>query len=149
MACARSVERLCVLDVSAEALRAAKQRLGARSSRVTWIVADVTNTAPVEEVFVWHDRAVLHFLTKCEDRATYSTLANASIVPGGYAVIATFAPDGPTRCSGLLVQRHDGTSIAELLGADFVLLEEEHETHVAPNGAVQLFCWAVLQKRIP
>ena len=32
--------------------------------------------------------------------------------PGGHAVIGTFAPDGPEKCSGLPVERYDAEKLA-------------------------------------
>ncbi len=139
--------RLSVLDISGEALRLSAKRLGERASQVAWIAADVTSRPSVTPVLLWHDRAVLHFLTKPEEQVAYASLARTSILPGGHAVIATFAPDGPTRCSGLDVQRHDGESLAKLLGSEFELVEEDRETHLTPKGVEQRLCWAALRRR--
>jgi hypothetical protein len=136
-----------VLDVSAAALDEAKVRLGSRSSLVRWIVADITKTMAVPEVDLWHDRALLHFLTASADQEAYARLAAHTIRQDGHIVVATFAPDGPERCSGLPVQRHDGQSVARLLGSDFELFEEEREIHRTVSGAEQRFCWTILRRR--
>ena len=52
-------------------------------------------------VDVWHDRAVFHFLTTAEERARYVAHLRTALRPGGSAMIATFAPEGPEKCSGL------------------------------------------------
>ena len=52
-----------VLDVSGHALEYTKARLGARAGAVQWIVADITDWKPPRRYRLWHDRAVLHFLT--------------------------------------------------------------------------------------
>ena len=54
---------ITVLDLSEEALRASKSRLGARKTGVNWVVADVTSWQPSRTYDVWHDRAAFHFLT--------------------------------------------------------------------------------------
>ena len=136
-----------VLDVSAQALRIAQDRLGERSRSVTWIIADITKGPVLGPVGLWHDRAVLHFLTDRADQASYARTAAGALPTGACAVVATFAPDGPTQCSGLDVQRHDGASLALLFGAQFELVQEERELHVTPKGVEQRFCWAVLRKR--
>ena len=136
-----------VVDISAAALDCAKERLGARSNLVQWLVADVTKSPSLPEVDIWHDRAVLHFLTAPSDQRAYAELAAKTICKGGHAVIATFAPDGPERCSGLLVQRHDGQSIGLLLGGEFELVAEERVAHRTPTGVEQRFCWAVFHRR--
>ena len=138
--------RPVVLDVSATGLEYARTRLGQRAPLVDWVVGDVTKAPTVPEVDLWHDRAVLHFLTELADQQAYARLAAKTVRHAGYAVIATFAPDGPERCSGLPVQRHDGASIARLLGPDFELLDEERNVHRAPSGAEQRFCWSLLRR---
>jgi len=138
--------RPIALDVSVAGLDHARERLGERAAVVDWIVGDVTRKLALPEVELWHDRAVLHFLTLDADQRAYAAHAASAIRPGGYAIIATFAPDGPERCSGLPVQRHDGASVAALLGAGFELVEEERQVHRTPSDAEQQFCWAVLRR---
>jgi SAM-dependent methyltransferase len=142
----RGHPRPIVLDISAAALEHAKRRLGPRSDLVEWIVGDVTEMAALPAVDLWHDRAVLHFFTEPSAQQAYARLAARTVRPGGHAIIATFAPDGPARCSGLPVQRHDGRSVALLLGSEFELLEEERLVHRTPTGAEQRFCWSTLRR---
>lgn len=138
--------RPVAFDVSAAGLEHAQRRLGARAGLVDWIVGDVIREPALPEVGLWHDRAVLHFLTERADQQAYARLAARTVRPGGHAVIATFAPDGPERCSGLPVQRHDGASVASLLGANFELVEEERRVHRTPSGAEQRFCLSILRR---
>ena len=57
--------RPTVLDLSAAALAVARTRLAERAVPVEWIVADVTRAdLPRHGYDLWHDRAVLHFLTE-------------------------------------------------------------------------------------
>jgi SAM-dependent methyltransferase len=140
-------ERPIVLDVSAAGLERAKNRLGSRATLVEWLVADVTTAPALPPVDLWHDRAVLHFLTEPADQAAYAALAGRTVRPGGHVVLATFAPDGPEKCSGLSVQRHDGASVARLLGPSFDLSEEDREVHLTPSGGEQRFSWVVLRRR--
>ena len=64
--------------------------------------------------------------------------ANGTAVVGGQAVIATFGPEGPTRCSGLDVRRYDPEALLEVLGPQFDLLEShsvaDHENDVLRLG---------------
>lgn len=135
-----------VLDVSNSAVKNTMKRLGPHAALVHWIVADVTQAPTLPPVDLWHDRAVLHFLTDPADQQAYARLASRTIVPGGHAVIATFAPDGPERCSGLPVQRHDAVDVVRLLGHEFELVEELREMHVTPAGAQQSFQWTVCRR---
>ncbi len=132
-----------VLDVSASALRQARERLGAAAARITWIEADITTFVPPRRYRVWHDRAVFHFLTELQDRQRYAGVLRAALAPHGDVIIATFGLSGPERCSGLPVQRYSASTLAAELGSGFTLMAEEAESHVTPSGAVQLFqyCW--------
>jgi trans-aconitate methyltransferase len=138
---------LTVLDVSAAALSASQARLGVSAPNVTWITADVTTWEPRQTYDLWHDRAVFHFLTEPADRAAYVRCLKAALKPGGHAVIATFAPDGPERCSGLPVVRYDGASLAAELGEGFELLRTVHHAHRTPLGSVQNFQFSLLGRR--
>jgi trans-aconitate methyltransferase len=131
---------LTVLDLAANALEAAKKRVGgAAASKVDWIVADATTWRPARGYDVWHDRAAFHFLTDSRDRAAYVERLRSAVVPGGHVIIATFAPGGPEKCSGLPVQRHDSASLAAELGPDFELVETRSETHHTPWNSTQAF----------
>ena len=109
--------------------------------------ADIlTATFPDAGFDLWHDRAVLHFLTTPEEAERYAEQAAGAIGPGGQAVIGGFAPDGPERCSGLEVARRSARDIANLLGNAFELVEERNENHTTPGGATQAFAWARLRR---
>lgn len=130
---------LAVLDLSANALDVAKKRIGAAASTVDWIVADATTWRPAKAWDVWHDRAAFHFLTDPRDRAAYVERLRSAVAPGGHVIIATFAPDGPEKCSGLPVQRHDSASLSAELGPEFELVETRSETHHTPWHSTQAF----------
>lgn len=138
---------LTVLDVSARALAVVRQRLGPRSNEVTWVHGDVLDWHPGRSFDVWHDRAVFHFLTDPQDRSRYVDLVERVVHPGGTVIVATFAPDGPTHCSGLPVSRSDAAGLATVFGEAFVLGHAEREEHLTPSGALQPFTWAVLHRR--
>lgn len=125
-----------VLDISSAALAIVQHRLG---PAVRVIQADVTQFEPARRYALWHDRAVLHFLTDPEDQRSYVRALRQALRPGGHAILATFALDGPTRCSGLPVERYDATRLSGLLGPDFQLRGMEAEAHRTPSGATQHF----------
>ncbi|KYG22502.1 SAM-dependent methyltransferase [Bradyrhizobium sp. AT1] len=130
---------VAVLDLSANALDAAKKRIGGAASMVDWIVADATSWQPTKTYDVWHDRAAFHFLTDPRDRAAYVERLRSALATDGHVIIATFAPDGPEKCSGLPVQRHDSASLAAELGPEFALIETRSETHHTPWDSTQAF----------
>jgi len=130
---------LTVLDISQEALEKTTARLGARAAPLHWIAADVTRWEPTRQYDLWHDRAALHFLTDTKEQAAYAERVKRAVKAGGHVIISTFAPDGPDRCSGLPVVRHDAESLSKLLGPAFKLIESRRHEHHTPGGAVQRF----------
>ncbi len=134
---------LAVLDISSAALDASRSRLGGRAAAVAWFEDDVTTFKPPRRFALWHDRAVFHFLTEAGDRVRYVATLRKALKPTGTVIIATFAPDGPPKCSGLDVARYDEHSIATELGAGFVLRETHRETHISPQNAEQRFNYFV------
>lgn len=134
--------KLTVLDLSGAAIAAARSALGERAAGVRWIEADILDVAlPPASVDLWHDRAVFHFLTDPADRLAYVRQARRALRRGGYLVVATFAEDGPTRCSGLDVIRYSPASLHAELGPGFTQVEARAETHTTPTGGVQAFTW--------
>ena len=144
---AQGRSELSVLDISTAALARARARLGADAAKVCWIEADVREFAPPRRYDLWHDRAVFHFLTDPADRAAYMAVLRRSLNPRGHVVMATFALDGPARCSGLEVAHYDAASLHAEFGDDFAMLDSRRETHVTPSGATQKFTWVHLQLR--
>lgn len=144
----RGYVQVAVVDVSDAALDRAARRLGPAGDDVTFVVADIRKWWLVlPGVFkLWHDRAVFHFLITDEDQQAYVKVLENALAPGGFVVIATFAPDGPEKCSGLPVARHDAASLAAILGANFRLIEDRREEHKTPSGAVQKFQWCVFSR---
>lgn len=136
---ARGLQCLAVLDVSHEALDHARARIGAAAHSVMWIEADVTAEWSLEPMDIWHDRAVFHFLVEAEDRRRYLAHLRQTLKVNGGAVIATFAPDGPEKCSGLPVVRYSPDTLAAELGDGFALIESRPHPHVTPSGIVQSF----------
>lgn len=132
---------LAVLDISATAIEHTRKRLGARADNVEWFEADVTGFNPPRRFGLWHDRAVFHFLTDRADRRKYVQSLLCTLTPNGQVIIATFAIDGPLKCSGLDVSRYDALSICAELGAEFQLVDQIDETHVTPWSGEQKFSY--------
>jgi len=133
-----------VLDVSARALEQVAAHLARYQGALTVVVADLLTGEPARSYRTWHDRAVFHFLVESAHRACYAATARRAVAPGAAMILATFAPDGPTSCSGLPATRCD----AAYLAPDFVLehAEAEAEQHTTPSGSVQPFTWVVLRR---
>ena len=135
-----------VLDISEAARATSRSRLGASANKVNWIAADVTTWEPSRRFDVWHDRAVLHFLTDAADRAAYVQRLYKALRSEGTAIIGTFALDGPEKCSGLPVVRYDATKLAETLGGSFTLVESRRHQHPTPWGTTQRFQFSVFRR---
>ena len=136
--------RVTVLDLSGAALAVAQQRIGERAAAVTWVESDVlTALLPAAGFAVWHDRAVFHFLTDAGDRARYVARVREAVQPGGYVIVASFAPEGPTRCSGLEVVRYSPETMHAQFGERFRLLDTVREDHHTPSGVTQAFLYCL------
>lgn len=135
-----------VLDLSGAALDAAKARLESGAAQVHWVVADATVWEPVKSYDVWHDRAAFHFLTDEHDRAAYVARLVRGLKVGGHAIIATFALDGPERCSGLPVMRYDAARLGRTLGHAFQLVHTLRHEHATPWGSQQTFQFSVFRR---
>jgi len=141
---------LTVLDISSIALRKARERLKERPSLVTWMEADITEVNLVPHSYdLWHDRAVFHFLTRHEHRQRYISRVKQVLKPGGHLVIATFAPDGPAKCSSLEIVRYSPEELSAEFGNGFQLIEDCSETHFTPSGAQQKFIYCWFRRRLP
>src|SRR5262249_29188117 len=133
---------LTVLDVSQTAIDVTKERLGSAAAQIHWLVGDILESSlPPNSYDLWHDRAVFHFLTDPKQRAAYVRQVVHAVKPGGYVIVATFGPDGPTRCSGLDVVRYGPEALHDEFGPRFRLLRHETEIHHTPTGALQQFTY--------
>ena len=139
---------LTVLDISAAALDITRQRLGNAANNVQFIATDIlTANLPNQYFDVWHDRAALHFLTSIEQKIAYCEQMSRAVKSGGFAIISTFAEDGPEKCSGLTVQRYSADGLETLFSAHFELVFTTRENHQTPFDTEQTFTYAVLKKR--
>ncbi|OIJ40783.1 class I SAM-dependent methyltransferase [Massilia timonae] len=139
---ARGYTDVSVLDISAEAIRVARARLGAQAARAQWLVGDITKAElPERRYDVWHDRAVFHFLLEPAHRAAYVRQVARAMRPGGSVIVATFGPEGPTKCSGLDIVRYDAEGLHDEFGPAFRLVESRTELHRTPFGTTQQFVY--------
>ena len=143
----RGYSDVSVLDISAAALEVSKRRLGTAATRVNWLAADLLNTPmPVQRYELWHDRAVFHFLVAQEQREVYVRQLVHALKPAGYAVIATFGPEGPQKCSGLDTARYDVDGLRRALGPVVTLIDSSLELHPTPFGTQQQFLYALFRR---
>ena len=133
---------ITALDVSENALAALRRRLGDRAALVNWVAADITEVElPANTYRLWHDRAVLHFLTDADERSRYRQQICSALCPGGHVIIGVFSPEAPPRCSGLPVHRYALDELVEFLGDAFELVRHKNELHVTPGGVEQAYLY--------
>lgn len=140
------LDRVAVLDVSEAGLAVARHRLAARADSVEWIVGDVASMDGIGQFDIWHDRAAFHFLLDPRSRGAYVRLAEQTVPIGGFAIVATFAVDGPERCSGMPVRRYEPEALAEEWGVGFRLFDSRHHLHHTPAGVPQNFQYSTLER---
>ena len=133
-----------VLDIAVAGLTLARERLGPRAALAGWIAADILEAPLALGAFtVWHDRAVFHFLNDPADRARYVAQVRRAVRPGGHVIVASFATDGPTRCSGLDVVRYAPDAMHAEFGEGFQPLDSVREDHRTPTGSLQAFVYCL------
>lgn len=136
-----------VLDISAIAIDSMAALFTDIDHKPNFVVADVTKWLPGRTYDVWHDRAVFHFMVTDELRNGYKSALTRAVRPGGFAIIGTFAEDGPEQCSGITVTRHSAESIADFFSAEFDPVRSLSRTHRTPHGVDQHFVWVTLHRR--
>lgn len=144
----RGILDVMVLDISEFAIERARRQMGKLGEKIEWVVADVTTWTPNKTFDLWHDRAVFHFLVDQDDRAAYINRLYRALRPGGHAIIATFAMDGPEKCSGLPVVRYDPKSLGDVLGEKFKLVKSRRHLHQTPWDSPQSFQFSLFQRQI-
>lgn len=139
---------ITVLDISASAIERAKKRLGAKATRVTWIVSDILDFMPVQQYDYWHDRAAFHFLTRETEVKAYLAIAGKALKANGKLVIGTFSENGPEKCSGLPVKKYSENMLTGTLKKFFAKIKCVYEDHQTPFNTIQQFIFCSFN-RIP
>jgi SAM-dependent methyltransferase len=143
----KGYENVYVLDISANAIERAKQRLGKRASKVHWIVSDITEFEPPVHFDFWHDRAAFHFLTTEDKIYKYVSIAEDAIKKKGYLVLGTFSENGPNKCSGLDIKQYSEASMSARFEIAFDRIKCILEDHTTPFNTVQNFLFCSFRKK--
>jgi hypothetical protein len=140
-------------DISKAALEELQLRLGPeKSKQVRWIVDNLTDPdelQSLEQIDLWHDRAVLHFFEDNARQDAYFKLLRTLIRDESYVIIAAFNLDGAPKCSGLPVFRYDANMLQEKLGEEFHLLESFDYTYTMPSGDTRDYVYTLFQRNKP
>lgn len=130
---------ITALDIAQPGLDIAKARLGDKAQSVNWICGDIIDVKLPKKYALWHDRAAFHFLTEKELQRAYVVQLKQALLPNATILLATFAKNGPDKCSDLLVEQYDEQTLMQLLGEEFKLVNSQQKYHVTPAGNQQLF----------
>lgn len=141
----RGFRHITVLDISAQSLQKARQRLGDRATQVEWVVSDILSYRPAAPFDLWHDRAVFHFLTQAPEVEDYLRLCR--IYASGFLVLGTFSEHGPKSCSGLAVRSYSHKQLAEAFNQDFDKIRCIHTDHTTPFRSHQEFTFCSFRHR--
>jgi len=137
-------------DISKAALEELQLRLGPdRSPLVRWIVDDLTDPGilqSLEQIDLWHDRAVLHFFNDEPSQNAYFNLLRKLVCQGGYIIIAAFNLNGAPKCSGLPVFRYNAEMLQEKLGEEFHLIEAFDYTYTMPSGDTREYVYTLFRR---
>ena len=138
--------KLGVLDISQSAIDLVKNRIGEDAKKIDFYNSDLRQFAPLHSFDIWHDRAVFHFFNDEYSKKLYVDALKKTVRKNGHIIIATFAQDGPTKCSGLDITQYDNESIRLVLGDEFKLLDHQLETHLTPKGNRQRFIYFTFER---
>lgn len=138
---------LYLLDISENAIQRIKNRLGANSDKVTFIVSDVLEFKPKEKFDVWHDRASFHFLIKEDEILNYKTTVSDSLTSNGNFVLGTFSNEGPLKCSGLDISQYSVEKTLNLFKDTFEMENCFTEDHQTPFETTQNFIFSIFKKQ--
>ena len=139
---------LILNDISTEALTRLKSRLGDAQDKTTWLCQDIAQPfdSATNEIDIWIDRAVLHFLTDKDDIRGYFANVRSILKVDGHAIFAEFSSVGATKCAGLPVHRYSVEQLSEHLGSSFKLITHFEYTHVNPHGDSRPYIYALYKR---
>jgi EEF1A lysine methyltransferase 2 len=141
-------KKLILNDISNESLSIVRDRIGKVNQVIDWINVDISNPLPIEDeqIDIWIDRAVLHFLTEEHQIDGYFKNIKKLLKIGAYAIIAEFSKDGAPKCAGLEVHRYSVEELSKRCGTTFTLLEHEGYTFTNPNGDKRPYIYCLFIK---
>jgi SAM-dependent methyltransferase len=137
-------------DLSSKALESLKNRLGAASEKIKWIVDDLIRSqvlTHLDPIDLWHDRAVLHFFTNTDDQNSYFKLLKKLVKAKGFVIIAAFNLSGAKYCSGLPVFRYDKVLLQKELGTEFSLITSFDYTYTMPSKETREYVYTLFQRK--
>lgn len=141
--------RLILNDISDEALKKLKNRIGNNQNRLTWLHHDISKPIPdgLPQADIWIDRAVLHFLLGEAEIEGYFRNLRSLLRQGGFALLAEFSTTGAPKCAGLDVHRYSLEELTARLGEGFDLIKHEEYTFINPFGDPRPYVYALYKRK--
>ena len=132
-------QNISVLDISENAIKKAKDRLGEKSKNIEWIICDINDFNPKKKYVLWHDRAVFHFLTSNIEINRYVEKVKLN---SENFIVGTFSTSGPKKCSGLEITQYDKNQLSKLFEDSMAIKKVEYINHITPFETTQnfIFC---------
>ena len=139
---------LVLNDISSAAIEKAKRRYSDKKHNIRWLCQDISESLPsdLDDIDIWIDRAVLHFLINDSAVEAYFRNVHATVKTGGYALFAEFSKTGATKCAGLDVRRYDLDELKGYLTA-FELVTSDEYTYINPNGDPRPYIYALFKRK--
>ncbi|MCG8482754.1 MAG: class I SAM-dependent methyltransferase [Clostridia bacterium] len=144
----RGYTDITILELSDEAIKKAKARLGDRANSIKWIQGNVLDFSTFEEYDFWHDRAVFHFLTKFEDIQKYKKVVQHSLKQKGKIMLATYSELGPEECTGLPVTQYSESNLMKLFAPELHMIRWQYYDHVTPAKNKQNYIYSCFSKPV-
>jgi hypothetical protein len=140
--------KLVLNDISTEALNRVKSRLGGKCKEIKWLCQDIAQPIQdkIQDIDIWIDRAVLHFLTDEDDIKGYFENVKSTLNVGGYAIFAEFSKTGASECAGLKIHRYSIEEISENLGSSFSIVSHFDYTYINPFGDPRPYIYALYKR---
>lgn len=138
---------LYVLDISSAAIERAKARLGEDSSKVNWIVSDITAFETEDRFDIWHDRAAFHFLTNEEDIKAYTNRLNRFTNSEAHFIVGTFSENGPLKCSGIEIKQYSDKLMKSTFEQNWNAVTFFSVDHATPFKTEQNFIFSEFNKK--
>lgn len=117
---------------------------------VSFIIEDLINPNKlfdIEDIDLWHDRAVLHFFIHKYQQEAYFNLLKKKVKRSGYVIFSEFAIDGARKCCGLEILNYDNQMFKDKLGDDFKLIFTSNYLYKHPlNGNKRKYIYSLFKR---
>jgi hypothetical protein len=142
--------KIIINDISDIAIEKLKSSLDTING-LNFIIDDLTNPfelLKIEEVDLWHDRAVLHFFINLKQIEAYFNLLKQKVKSGGYVIFSEFALNGAKKCCGLEILNYDNNMFQNNLGDDFQLIYTYNYLYTHPsNGNTRKYIYSLFKRK--